>query len=172
MASPSGMRIGDSDREAMAASLREHYAQGRLTLEEFQQRLSAVFAAKTDLDLARLNNDLPHVSNYQPEWPPSGRPLPPGRGAGYSWQQGQSWHGGSSWQRGQSRSAGASRASAVLSFLLLMLAIAIIISLVSPFALFGFTATGPMLILFAILAIARRVIRRIFGIDIKIGRKS
>jgi len=30
-----------------AARLREHYAQGRLTLEEFHQRLDAVFAATT-----------------------------------------------------------------------------------------------------------------------------
>jgi hypothetical protein len=166
MATPSGMRIGDSDREAMAATLREHYAQGRLTLAEFQQRLNAVFAAKTDTDLARVNADLPHVSSYPQVWPPSGRTLPSGAGAGYSWQQGQSW------QRGQSRQTGPSRGSAVFGFVLLMLAIAIIVSFFFPFALFGLVAIRPLLIVFAILAIIRRIIRRIFGIDIPIGRRK
>jgi uncharacterized membrane protein len=41
------LRIADADRDAAAAFLREHYAQGRLTLEEFNQRLDAVFAATT-----------------------------------------------------------------------------------------------------------------------------
>jgi len=35
-----------------AARLREHYAQGRLTLEEFHQRLDAVFAATTQSQLS------------------------------------------------------------------------------------------------------------------------
>jgi hypothetical protein len=55
------LRIGDADREAAAARLREHYAQGRLTLEEFNQRLDAVFAATTQSQLSALTRDLPHV---------------------------------------------------------------------------------------------------------------
>jgi Domain of unknown function (DUF1707) len=42
MATRPDMRIGDADREATVASLREHYATGRLSLEEFNQRLDAV----------------------------------------------------------------------------------------------------------------------------------
>lgn len=61
MATASGLRIGDADREAAAAALREHYAEGRLTLEEFQHRLELVFAAKTDHDLAAITRDLPHA---------------------------------------------------------------------------------------------------------------
>ncbi|HEX9032319.1 MAG TPA: DUF1707 domain-containing protein [Streptosporangiaceae bacterium] len=59
MAAASGLRVGDAEREATAASLREHYAHGRLTLEEFQRRLDATFAAKTEVDLARITRDLP-----------------------------------------------------------------------------------------------------------------
>jgi len=53
------LRIADADREAAAASLREHYAQGRLTLGEFNQRLDAVFAATTQRQLSALTRDLP-----------------------------------------------------------------------------------------------------------------
>jgi len=53
---------GDADREAAAGRLREHYAQGRLTLEEFNQRLDAVFAATTQSQLGALTRDLPRVA--------------------------------------------------------------------------------------------------------------
>ena len=61
MATRPDLRIGDSDREAAAAFLREHYAQGRLTLEEFNQRLDAVFAATTQGQLSTVIRDLPHA---------------------------------------------------------------------------------------------------------------
>jgi hypothetical protein len=61
------LRIGDADREAAAAHLREHYAQGRLTLDEFNQRLDAVFAATTQSQLSALARDLPPAA---PSWPP------------------------------------------------------------------------------------------------------
>jgi Domain of unknown function (DUF1707) len=66
MASQPSLRIGDTEREAIAAELREHYAQGRLTLEEFNNRLDAVFAAKTQKDLSRITTDLPHVRPSSP----------------------------------------------------------------------------------------------------------
>jgi hypothetical protein len=53
------MRIGDADREAVAAHLREHYAQGRLTMDEFDQRLDAAFAATMRSQLSALTRDLP-----------------------------------------------------------------------------------------------------------------
>jgi Domain of unknown function (DUF1707) len=53
------LRIADADRDAAAAFLREHYAQGRLTLQEFNQRLDAVFAATTQRQLSALTRDLP-----------------------------------------------------------------------------------------------------------------
>ncbi len=62
MATGPDLRIGDSDREAVAALLREHYAEGRLTFDEFTQRLDATFAATTQSQLSRITRDLPHVS--------------------------------------------------------------------------------------------------------------
>ena len=56
------LRIADADREAAAARLREHYAQGRITLEEFNERLDAVFAATTQSQLRALTRDLPPVA--------------------------------------------------------------------------------------------------------------
>lgn len=59
MAYGTGMRAGDAQREQVAGLLREHYAAGRLTQEEFQQRLDAVYAARTLPELAALTADLP-----------------------------------------------------------------------------------------------------------------
>jgi hypothetical protein len=69
MAATDGLRVGDAEREAVAAELREHYAQGRLSMEDFQQRLDAALAARTRGDLDRLISDLPSVR-------PPGTPLP------------------------------------------------------------------------------------------------
>jgi len=76
MATQPSLRIGDRERDAVAAELREHYAHGRLTLEEFNQRLDAVFGAKTQADLSRITADLPHIRS-------GGSPLP-SSGAGRS----------------------------------------------------------------------------------------
>jgi Domain of unknown function (DUF1707) len=62
MATGPDLRIGDADREAAAESLREHYAQGRLTLEEFNQRLDATFKATTQSQLNLLMRDLPRAA--------------------------------------------------------------------------------------------------------------
>jgi Domain of unknown function (DUF1707) len=56
------LRIGDADREAAAAHLREHFAQGRLSLEEFSKRLDGVFASTTQSQLNALTRDLPHIA--------------------------------------------------------------------------------------------------------------
>ena len=54
-----GIRASDEDRSRTAAALGEHYAAGRLTLEEFQERLDKVYAATTLGELDRLMADLP-----------------------------------------------------------------------------------------------------------------
>jgi hypothetical protein len=59
MASEHEMRAGHAEREAVAAELREHYASGRLTLDELNERLDKTFAAKTRGDLNDLMRDLP-----------------------------------------------------------------------------------------------------------------
>ena len=62
MATGYNVRVGDADREAIAAQLREHYADGRLTLDELNERLDQTFAAKTKADLNVVMRDLPHVA--------------------------------------------------------------------------------------------------------------
>src|SRR5215470_15122806 len=69
MASGFEMRVGDAEREAAAAELREHYASGRLTLEELNERLDAAFDAKTRGDLNTVMRDLPSV---RPGWSAAG----------------------------------------------------------------------------------------------------
>jgi Flp pilus assembly protein TadB len=59
MTSDSRTRAGDEDRERIATALGGHYAAGRLTLEEFQQRLDRAYAAKTLGELDDLMTDLP-----------------------------------------------------------------------------------------------------------------
>jgi Domain of unknown function (DUF1707) len=61
-----GSRVTDADREAAAAHLREHYAQGRLTLEEFHHRLDAVFKATTHRQLTAPTGDLPPTVSPAP----------------------------------------------------------------------------------------------------------
>jgi Domain of unknown function (DUF1707) len=56
---PHALRIGDAERDAVAADLGEHYAAGRLTLDELNERLDAAFAARTLGQLTRVMADLP-----------------------------------------------------------------------------------------------------------------
>jgi hypothetical protein len=56
---PLALRIGDAERDAAAADLGEHYAAGRLSLDELNERLDAVFSSKTLGQLTRIMADLP-----------------------------------------------------------------------------------------------------------------
>jgi hypothetical protein len=49
----------DAERERSIALLRDAVGEGRLTLEEFSERVGLAQAARTDQDLARLADDLP-----------------------------------------------------------------------------------------------------------------
>ncbi|MGH3190874.1 MAG: DUF1707 SHOCT-like domain-containing protein [Streptosporangiaceae bacterium] len=68
MATGPDLRIGDAEREATAVVLCEHFAQGRLTLEELIARLDAAFAAATQSEMSRATRHLPHVTT--PSAPP------------------------------------------------------------------------------------------------------
>jgi hypothetical protein len=59
MATGAHWRAGDAEREAVAGQLREHYAAGRLTIDEFRARLDAAYTAVTAGDLSRVTADLP-----------------------------------------------------------------------------------------------------------------
>ena len=53
------IRLSDAEREAAAADLGEHFAQGRLTADEHAERLEQVWAAKTRGEIAPIFRDLP-----------------------------------------------------------------------------------------------------------------
>jgi Domain of unknown function (DUF1707) len=59
MATDDTIRASDVDREAVVATLREAYTAGRLTLDEFDDRMAAAYAGKTWGDLRGLTADLP-----------------------------------------------------------------------------------------------------------------
>ncbi|HUZ51806.1 MAG TPA: DUF1707 domain-containing protein [Streptosporangiaceae bacterium] len=141
MATASGLRIGDADREAAAAGLREHFAQGRLTLEEFQHRLGAVFSARTDRDLADITRDLPHAS-IPPASQPAGRLVAGDKG----YRQGQR-----------------SRPTALAGLIMIVLAI-LVVALFLPVALFGMAISRSVLFVLALLLFGRRgLLRRLRG---------
>lgn len=58
----SDLRIGDADREHAASVLREHTVEGRLTLEEYVERLDEVFAANSEQELVGALRELPERS--------------------------------------------------------------------------------------------------------------
>lgn len=56
---PGRFRIGDNERNAVADVLRDAAAEGRIDLEELEERLEATYAAKTYADLVPITADLP-----------------------------------------------------------------------------------------------------------------
>jgi hypothetical protein len=57
-----GVRVGDADRDAAAAALGEHFAQGRLTFDELSVRLDATLTATTHGELSQATSDLPDLT--------------------------------------------------------------------------------------------------------------
>jgi hypothetical protein len=70
------MRASDTDRDAAASLLNEAFAEGRLTADEHDQRLSAAYAARSWQQLHQLTADLPAASVVAAE------PMAPGVLAG------------------------------------------------------------------------------------------
>jgi hypothetical protein len=56
---PSSLRVADDDREQLAGELREHMLAGRLTPEEFEERLGRAYGASTRGELDAVKEDLP-----------------------------------------------------------------------------------------------------------------
>jgi DUF1707 SHOCT-like domain len=75
MAAP--LRIGDAERDHAAAALGEHYATGRLSKEEYDERSERVWAARFQSDLEPLFADLP--SPWTRVRTPAVRPVHPER---------------------------------------------------------------------------------------------
>jgi hypothetical protein len=156
MATGRDLRIGDAEREATAASLREHYAQGRLTLEEFNERLDAAYKATTQSQLNLITRDLPHAAA------PSA-PLPvttiPGGGR----------------ERAREEYDGPRGARARLGFFPLIIAALGTWLLILDLHLRAFPWPGKLAIFLAIFGVIRGVLRRVFGIGrgrVRVGRRG
>ena len=72
----SRLRISDADRHRVAELLREAAGEGRLDIDELDERLEAAYAAKTYGDLVPLTADLPLGAQHHPlaDAPPAGPP--------------------------------------------------------------------------------------------------
>lgn len=68
------LRASDADREQVAERLRQATAEGRLVAEELEERLEAVFAARTYGELDAIVADLPGAPVRRRERPANGRP--------------------------------------------------------------------------------------------------
>lgn len=75
-----GLRIGTVERERAAAALGDHFAAGRLNIDEFDERVRQVYLAKTAADLVPLFADLPDAQRGSTA-PQRVRRNPPRQGA-------------------------------------------------------------------------------------------
>jgi hypothetical protein len=72
-------RVSDADRDRVAALLRDHYAEGRLSADELDDRLTAALSAKTSGELRRVLSDLPGAGpDRSTLFPPRSSVFPPG----------------------------------------------------------------------------------------------
>ena len=61
MEGSSELRASDQQRERAAGELREHFAAGRLSEDEFSDRVQSAYGARTESELWRLLADLPRL---------------------------------------------------------------------------------------------------------------
>ena len=71
------VRIGDAEREAAVAALGEHYAVGRLTKDEYDERAAVAWSARTVSAIRPLFVDLPDPHQSAPPGVTLTRPVPP-----------------------------------------------------------------------------------------------
>lgn len=69
------LRIGDAERDSVAEALHDHFAKGRLTREELDERLDSALAARTEADLREIVRDLPAPNGLPEPAPPAGPPV-------------------------------------------------------------------------------------------------
>ena len=80
------LRVSQAERDEVASVLARHYADGRLTLGEYEERVAAALEARTGADLDALLTDLPapapsphRPADRVPPAPPAGLRPAPGR---------------------------------------------------------------------------------------------
>jgi hypothetical protein len=73
------MRASSADRERAVDVLKAGFAEGRLTQDEYNDRMGRAYAARTYGELAMLTADLPAGASPLPSWPvPAYQPPPSG----------------------------------------------------------------------------------------------
>ncbi|HWF55377.1 MAG TPA: DUF1707 domain-containing protein [Solirubrobacteraceae bacterium] len=70
---PGRIRLGDADRERLLDALARHHAEGRLTIPQLEERVTAVYAAQTRAEATAVLADLPPLAG-PPGERPGGRP--------------------------------------------------------------------------------------------------
>ena len=93
------LRAADADRAAVAEVLGTHMSAGRLTVAEFDERLSRAYAAKTYGELDELTADLPPLEKKAAPVPAprqESHPAPHACGAPNQWAGG--WDQSHSWR--------------------------------------------------------------------------
>jgi class 3 adenylate cyclase len=65
-----GMRVSDAERDAVVTTLRGHHESGRLTFEEFSERVDEAIAARTDVQLDEALRELPRTPSGGTRKPP------------------------------------------------------------------------------------------------------
>jgi Domain of unknown function (DUF1707) len=152
MATGFNVRVGDAERDAVAAQLRDHYADGRLTLDELNERLDLAFAAKTKADLNEVMRDLPHVA----------RPTAGATAGGSGTTGGQLGLPGSAWNYGSADDGRRSGGSYGRPFAPVVLALVWMCVIIGSLFLFGIGGGDrPIAVVLIIAAIA--FLRRLFG---------
>jgi len=155
MASGPDLRIGDAERDVTTRQLRECFAQGRLTMDEFNDRLGQALAATTQPELDRLTHDLPPTR-------PSPAALP--HTAGYRGDPRYAYNPGrdqGGWQ-GASAGCGTRMRSRLAMGLVVLFALWLLLSVFTPLGLFPFG--GRIAILLLVIGVLRGIFRRLFGL--------
>jgi DUF1707 SHOCT-like domain len=139
---PHALRIGDAERDAAAADLGEHYAAGRLSLDELNERLDAVFSSKTFGQLTRIMADLPGTARLPWRagpggWGPGGVPFD------QPWARTRSSMDGFQARGRQAPPTASDRAGRLAALSLLLLAMLIWLFTALLFARHGFYHPGP-----------------------------
>jgi hypothetical protein len=166
------MRVSDAERDAAAAELREHFASGRLNQEELDERLASIFAAKTRGDLNALFTDLPPSGQGGPGASSSagGRGFGAGTAGAGPWTRPGDADGGSAgWQARGGWTGSAGRGIGRIAVASTLLWVLLIIGILGVFGIGTGRPLGVVLI-FAALALLRRVLFMIFGRRMRGGR--
>jgi hypothetical protein len=141
------MRVSDADREAVTTRLRDHFAEGRLTPGELDERVTAALNAKTFGELRSLTADLPGPAPVPPPASP-----PPFMAAQPHW-------GGPTW--GGPPRSGRPRRRHYRPPVLLFLLIALLVTVASGgWVLFAFFR---LILLFWLVAILVRIAFGVMG---------